>query len=1257
MGRTVPIAGVETIRVLLIEGNGADAQCTRELLGRAAGQAFEVECVRHLEAGLDRLAEGGIDAVLLDTSLPDSQGVDMFEAVVRQAPHVAVVLLADSGADAVAVRTPQDGAEGHVLKRHTNSALLSRTIGHAIAHARMSAVLQASEAKYRAIAEQIPAVIYTARLDEASTREYVGPQIEAMTGFSPAEHAHTPDTWRERLHPEDRERVLAEVARGHETQEPFVSDYRVLARDGRTVWVHDRAVVVRDDVGAPLYLQGTMVDTTEQKQAQQALCREAAVLRGINQVFREASTSRTEQDVARGCLSVAVELTRSQLGFVCMPNDAGTCDCIALSDHGSDACRIPDPDALVMLKDMDVPGIWREAAKHGLSLTGSDPTSHPGGGGTLEAHAPIKSFLGVPLKRGEDTIGLFALANKGSGYNQPDQEAIEALAATFVEASSRKWAEKQDRRPNLALRALSECSQALARITKEPELLGAICRTVVETAGYRLAWVGLAEDDEQQTVRPAAQAGHDDGYLDTVRITWAGNEWGQLPAGAAIRTGEPCVDRNTKGDSASAPWRAEAAKRGFAASAALPLSIDGRVIGSLNVYAAEPDAFDTEEVRTLAELARDLSHGIAALRARTEREHEAAALRASEDAYRTLFEGIADGVVVHDGSGVILEVNEVTCSRLEHARPELQGMNIREIITDEHARRVCQHIQDTVVDGSSAFETVFVSKSGRRIPCEILEHVCEYRGGKAVLSVARDITDRKKAEDERLALLRLHETTLATIPSSLLILDSDLNIMMANQQYLTGEGLELPDVLGKNLAMVVPPSLLAEEHLIERIRAVAENGGRDTFQAMRHSDSRRADRYLNIHICGIQPSAGRPQEPRVLVITEDVTQQKALEDQLRQKAKMESVGRLAGGLAHDFNNTITSVKGYSQMLLKRTESGTEENCYLNRVCELTDQAANLVRQLLAFSRRQPLAPVPLDIGELARNTLDMLRRLIPEDIALEFAGGADVGAIEADPVQIEQVLLNLVINARDAMPTGGKVTIETRNAVLDQDYADRHVGAIPGPYVMLSVTDTGVGMDEETRERIFEPFFTTKEMGRGTGLGLATVYGIVRQHGGYIWVHSVPGKGTTFEVYLPRVDAQAQATVEQPPETTAQRGTESILIVEDERAVGETAQRNLHAQGYNVLYAANADDAELLLEEHPCHIHLLLTDVIMPGRSGRDLFEDLTANRPDLKVLYMSGYDDDVIARHRILDPGVAFIQKPFSPDALARKVRGVLDA
>ena len=380
------------------------------------------------------------------------------------------------------------------------------------------------------------------------------------------------------------------------------------------------------------------------------------------------------------------------------------------------------------------------------------------------------------------------------------------------------------------------------------------------------------------------------------------------------------------------------------------------------------------------------------------------------------------------------------------------------------------------------------------------------------------------------------------------------------------------------------------------------------------------------------------------------------EEQLRHAQKMEAVGRLAGSVAHDFNNQLSVILGYSISALEELKEQDPIREEISEIVRAGERASDLTRQLLAFSRQQVLTPRVLDLNYQVRDCEKLLRRLLGEDIELVVRCSRRLSKVRADPGQIEQVIMNLVLNARDAMPGGGKLTIETHDAMLEQSYVSEHFGAAAGPHVLLAVSDTGIGMDRETQARIFEPFFTTKELGKGTGLGLSTVFGIVKQSGGNVWVYSEPGGGTTFKVYLPLVtDADVQPN--EIVATPVLHGTETILLVEDQDEVRRVAHRILVRFGYHVIEARNAGEALLTCEQYARKIHLLLSDVIMPLLGGRQLAERLLQVRPGLKVLFMSGYTESTIVHHGILDAGIEYVQKPLVPDTLGRRVREVLDA
>lgn len=529
-------------------------------------------------------------------------------------------------------------------------------------------------------------------------------------------------------------------------------------------------------------------------------------------------------------------------------------------------------------------------------------------------------------------------------------------------------------------------------------------------------------------------------------------------------------------------------------------------------------------------------------------------------------------------------------------------------------------------------------------------------GGESFVSAARSISMQL---GQALALSRTfsklanaeqrYRALLDNARDAITVLTPGGVILEANRAWERLMGVPREHALGRNVADFAPDPKSGLQS--EYDKAVAQRGGSVPPSLIRRPDGTEIQVELSrtaVEIAG---------EKFILSIGRDVTDRLRLEEQFRQAQKMEAIGNLAGAIAHDFNNLLSVILSYAALALGDLKPGNPLREDLEQVKRAGERSCDLTRQLLAFSRQQLLQPQILDLNAILAGMEKMLRRLLGEAVQLSLLTFTNIGRVHVDRGQIEQVIMNLAVNARDAMPSGGKLSIETGNVDLDAVYAAQHHGLTPGPYVMLAVTDTGTGMDAATRARIFEPFFTTKEMGKGTGLGLATVFGIVTQSHGHIWVYSEPGKGTTFKIYFPRREPVADDEVPAVAPTTGLRGSETVLLVEDEDQVRALARRILGQNGYNVLEAQNGGEAFLICEQFEARIHLLVTDVVMPRMSGKQLAERLAVVRPDMRVLFMSGYTDNTIVHHGVLDAGVAFLQKPITPDAFLRKVREVLDA
>jgi PAS domain S-box-containing protein len=628
---------------------------------------------------------------------------------------------------------------------------------------------------------------------------------------------------------------------------------------------------------------------------------------------------------------------------------------------------------------------------------------------------------------------------------------------------------------------------------------------------------------------------------------------------------------------------------------------------------------------------------------------------------RGITESTTDAVFVKDLEGRYVMINQAAARFVSRKVEQVLGQNDLVVFEPGTARSVMERDRQVIATGASmTYEQVSSAGGTERT---FLTTKGPYRDAEGkitgVLGIARDISDRKKAEEEirqSQQKLKIHfdHTPLAVVEWS-----PDFRVVEWNPSAERIFGYTREESMGQHGHFIVP---LQDRELVDQGWAdlikpheAAESTARYSF--VHNSNVTKSGRLISCEWYNTPLVDDNGKVLGVASLAHDVTERVTLEESLRQSQKMEAVGRLAGGVAHDFNNLLTVILGYSQILADGAQAGSRLAESTAQIKTAAEKAAGITRQLLAFSRKQVLAPRVMNLNEIVMSLDSLLRRLIGEDIEVLTATANDLGSVKADPSQIEQVIMNLALNSRDAMPQGGKLTLETANATLDEAYARDRQPVLPGRYVMLAVSDTGEGMEVETQLRIFEPFYTTKDVGKGTGLGLSMVYGIVKQSGGYIWVYSEPGRGTTFKIYLPRVDEPAAADGFDAVSGNVQRGTETVLLVEDDPQLRQLSSSVLAHCGYNVLVANGPEEGLAICRAHQKEIRLLVTDVVMPKMNGRQLAEQVSKIAPDIRVLYISGYTNNAIVHYGVLDPGLWFLPKPFTLSALVSKVREILDA
>jgi two-component system, cell cycle sensor histidine kinase and response regulator CckA len=865
------------------------------------------------------------------------------------------------------------------------------------------------------------------------------------------------------------------------------------------------------------------------------------------------------------------------------------------------------------------------------------------------------------------------------------------LIGTGIDITERKRAENELKMLNRALLAISNCNQALLHANNEAELLREICRIVVDIGGYRMAWVGYAHDDEAKMIRPVAQAGFEEGFLDTMMLSWADTERGDGPTGTAIRTCHPCSICDIQSDQQFRPWLIEATARGYASVLSLPLKTGDKAFGALTIYSAIHESFNMEETKLLTALADNLAYGITMLQTRSARDEAEDALCQSEARYRSLFQNQHTVMLIIDPeNGMLVDANPAAVSFYGWDRHELCQKQISQItlLREDGVTFEMEHLCKEEGNGS-IFRHCHADGSVRDV--EVFCAPIIIQGRALYYAVVHDITERIRTET--LAAFRQRLIQMAESHS----VEELIRLTLDEAEKCTASKIGFYHFLGENHAtnsqQVSSSNAHQKMHPIfpdrelwmeviqgKKVVITNEYNTGETFGDFSASHPKitrtlvvpilQGDKVAGVLWVGNKPNAYVDDDIKLVRIIADIARdivfrklaeqsQQEMQSALIQFQKMELVGQLAGGIAHDFNNMLGVIIGNIEMAMYHKQSLEEPLQYnLKNILKVATRSADLIHQLLTFARKQTVMPLILELNTVIENMLAVLRRLIGENITIVWIPDEHRTLVKVDPTQIDQILVNLCINSRDAIAGIGKIIIETGQFCEKKTLKPPlHPCKLSGDYVTLSVTDNGCGIKKEHLPHIFEPFFTTKDSGKGTGLGLSTVYGIVKQNNGCIDYWSEPGHGSTFKIHLPRhrVGYADPDDSEQPPPVERQ-SKETILLVENEHDILILCKIALEDAGYTIIPAATPHEAIRLAGQYKGVIDLLLTDVVMPEMNGCDLAKQLLMVTPGIKTLFMSGYSSDMISNNEAITEAVNFIQKPFSLKTLTMTVHNIIN-
>jgi PAS domain S-box-containing protein len=956
-----------------------------------------------------------------------------------------------------------------------------------------TAELRESEGRYRLLLESVTDYIYTTLVeDDRPVATSHGPGCVAVTGYAAEEYSDDPDLWLRMVPEDDRAAVLEQANAVLAGKSVSSLEHRIINKDGRVCWIRNTPVPRHNQKGRLIAFDGIVADITKRKQTEEELSKAKDEWeRTFDAIVDPVMILDTDYRIVNvnKVLAGKLELT---------PSETQGLSCYRVIHQ-----TLEPPEFCPCTRVM------------------ADGQPH-----TAEFHSPS---LG----------GYFS--SSVSPLFGPEGK-LRGSICIARDINERKRAEQKTLRLNRIYTVLSKFNEAIVRIREPERLLKELCRIVVEYGSFRMAWMGIV-DQETLAVKPVVHFGHEVGYLEKIHISLDLElPEGRGPTGTSLRDRRVIVNNDTANNPSMSPWRDEAIQRGYLSSATFPIISTDTLFGAFTIYAGEANYFDEDELRLLISLCDDLSFAIEFMKNEAERKLADDALKKEKGFLRSLLQGSAIATFVLDPQHRVLLWN--------HACEKLTGVKSADVIgTSQHWR---------------AFYT--------------FERPC-----------LADIIIEGRTEN-----LQQHYAH-------------------ASRSTLTPEGLQ------------------AEGH---------------------YPDMNGAGRYILLNSAPIRNGDGALLG--AIETIQDISEQKTVEAQLYQAQKMEAIGQLAGGIAHDFNNILTVIIGFSTLIDMGMDKDDPQKANLSNILAAADMAAYLTRSLLTFSRKQDINLHPVDLNQIIRTTDKFLKRIIGEDIELRTTFGHDMVTVNVDNGQIEQVLMNLATNARDAMPNGGLLSIETGTVEVDDDYIKAHGCGEPGWYASVSISDSGEGMDEATRKKVFEPFFTTKEVGKGTGLGLSIVFGIIKQHNGLINVYSEPEIGTTFRILLPLI----QSTVAEKQihlEEMIENGVGTILVADDDASIRVLVEKTLTMFGYTVITAMDGNDALVKFKENKDRIDLVVMDIIMPEINGKDAFNEMRKIDPALKVVFISGYTSDIIRKRGLFEQGLEFVEKPLNLKQLLSKVRDVL--